>query len=440
MRRFVPLALLAYALLLLGLASLRASFVILAIPLVVYLVTGILRGPEDLNVAASRTLSRHRARAGMPLEVVLRVTNHGGDLEEVRIEDLLPAGVEVIDGHPSVLTALPAGAHVELRYTISANRGVYRFRRTEIVASDLFGVLRRQTTLTPHSTLLILPEVMRLGRLAIRPLRTHGYAGPIPSRRAGAGVEFHGVREYAAGDPLRWINWRMTARHPRALYSNEFEQERVADVGLILDARLRTNLDLGGESLLDPAVSATAALANAFLEEGNRVGLLIYGWYLDWTFPGYGKTQRERILRSLARARAGNSVLFETLDYLPVRNFPVRSQIVVVSPLCADDYEVLARLRARGYQVLVVSPDPIAFELRRTGEPRSLGELGSLQEPDIALAARIARADRALLLARLRRIGIRIVDWDVSEPLESTLRGALGRRHLPERVVRSVVA
>ena len=34
-------------------------------------------------------------------------------------------------------------------------------------------------------------------------------------------------------------------------------------------------------------------------EDRNRVGLLVYGRFLDWTFPGYGKVQRERILLGL---------------------------------------------------------------------------------------------------------------------------------------------
>ena len=59
------------------------------------------------------------------------------------------------------------------------------------------------------------------------------------------------------------------------------------------------------------AVNAAASLADAFLTAGNRVGLLIYGLYINWTNPGYGKRQRENILRqslvpSLLACRAQN--------------------------------------------------------------------------------------------------------------------------------------
>ncbi|HAV75761.1 MAG TPA: DUF58 domain-containing protein, partial [Anaerolineae bacterium] len=98
-------------------------------------------------------------------------------------------------------------------------------------------------------------------------------------------------------------------------------------------------------------------MADALLSQGNRVGLLVYATFLGWTFPGYGKVQRERILHSLAHAKPGSSEVFSDFEYLPTRLFPPESQIVVVSPLTDDDLTPLVQLRAQGYQVLVVSPD-----------------------------------------------------------------------------------
>jgi uncharacterized protein (DUF58 family) len=218
------------------------------------------------------------------------------------------------------------------------------------------------------------------------------------------------------GDPRRWINWRVSARHPRTLFSNEFEQERIADVGLILDARSRSDVRNGTDSLFEHSIRATASLAQAFLGDGNRVGLLIYGQFLDWTFPGYGKVQRERILQSLARATTGDSRIFDTLDYLPTRYFPAQSQLVVVSPLSNSDLSMLRRLRARGYQILVVRPDPVAFELE-----------GLEPEPSVEMAARIVRVERLLLLRKLQQAGIQVVDWQVDKPFDHVIHSSLGR-------------
>ena len=146
-------------------------------------------------------------------------------------------------------------------------------------------------------------------------------------------MNFFGVREYQVGDPLRWINWRVVARHTEFLFTNVFEQERIADVGLILDARQQNDVLSPDGPLFDHAVRATASLAEVFLGAGNRVGLLIYGSGMTRTFPGYGKVQRDRIMRALARAKTGFNYALESLEYLPTRFFPARSQIVMISPL-----------------------------------------------------------------------------------------------------------
>ena len=93
-----------------------------------------------------------------------------------------------------------------------------------------------------------------------------------------------------------------------------------------------------------------------------------------------------------------------------------RSQLVLVSPLCREDLPVLVRLRARGYALLVVSPDPIAFEAAHLDG-----------EPEVALAVRVARLERRLLFSRLRRAGVMVVNWRVDRPLDRVLHAYLGR-------------
>jgi uncharacterized protein (DUF58 family) len=226
----------------------------------------------------------------------------------------------------------------------------------------------------------------------------------IPARVGGRGIEFFGVREYQSGDSPRAINWRVSARHTENLYSNEYQQERVADVGIVLDARVRTNLFPPNHSLFESAVTAAAALSDVFLAQGNRVGLLVYGEYLGWTLPGYGKLQYERIMQALSHAEIGVSSVFAGLEHLSPQMFPAESQIVLVSPLVSDDLGVLIQLRGRGYQVMVISPDPVKFEL---------GILpGSKQ---VETAARVIRMERDLLIRRLERAGIQVVEWDVSD-------------------------
>ncbi len=424
MKRLVLLGGLLYVLLLTGLATLNGPLLALTIPIVVCLAAALVYGLDKPQLKLSRTMSADRVSQDTPVWIQLTVTNVGAALEEVLIEDIVPPPLQVVEGHSRLLTSLPAGATVELEYTVSAQRGNFEFQTTQITTSDHLGLFQRQVMLEASARLLILPEPLKLRRMAIRPRRTRAYAGPVPARQSGSGVEFFGVREYQTGDPLRWINWKLSARHPRSLFTNEFEQERIADVGLILDARRRTDIELRCESLFQYSIRATASLAEVFLNDGNRVGLLIYGEVLNWTFPGYGKLQRERILRALAQASTGESQVFESLDYLPARFFPAQSQLVVVSPLCVDDLPMLVRLRARGYEVLLVSPDPIALEIQMLGA-----------NPTVSLAARIARLERTTLLRKLRRAGIQTVDWQIGQPFDQAIHTSLSRMARGQQVM-----
>jgi uncharacterized protein (DUF58 family) len=321
------------------------------------------------------------------------------------------------------LISLAKGESFSFEYSVSGPRGGFPFDTIHVEAGDDLGIWRLMQDIRTFGQLFVFPMITRIRHVPFRPRRTRVYAGTIPARVGGSGVEFFGVRDYQPGDSPRRINWRVSARHIEHLYSNEFQQERVADVGIVLDGRERSNSYAGGHSIFEHSVLAAGALADAFLTQGNRVGLLVYSHYLQWTLPGYGKLQRERILHALSHAALGASQVFDGLQYVPSRAFPPESQIVLVSPLVEDDYSTLIQLRARGYQVLVVSPDPILFEQRHL-----LRHPAQYSSSDVQLAARVIRMERDLLLKRVRRAGVHVVEWDVAQPFDQLTRRAFGRR------------
>jgi uncharacterized protein (DUF58 family) len=417
MYRSIFLSTLVYGLLLTGLISLRGEFIALAIPFMLYLLYGFWSGPESLDLHIQRRLSNDRATPNSDVVVTLTVTNHGADIEELLLDEKISPRLTVRLGSPRHLLRLAKGSSQAFSYTVAGPRGSYAFESLYAAATDSSGLIRREQFIRSSEKLFIFPEVRRLKRVSIRPRRTRVYAGAIPGRVGGSGTEFFGVREYQFGDSPRTINWHVSARHEENLYSNEYQQERVADVGIVLDARANTNLFHANESIFEYKVSAAAALSDALLSQGNRVGLFVYSGFLGWTLPGYGKIQRERILQTLARAEVGASSVFAGLEHLSPRMFPSESQIVLVSSLVNDDLNVLVQLRGRGYQVMVISPDPVKFEY---------GLLPT--SPRVDLAARVIRMERELLIRRLERAGIHVIEWDVSIPLDQAIGPALMRQ------------
>jgi uncharacterized protein (DUF58 family) len=347
--------------------------------------------------------------------VTVEVTNQGADIEELLLEDGCSRELTIRDGSPQHLLSLKKGQSFSFSYTVNGPRGGYPFERVNVRALDHFGVRPRTQQVRARNELFVFPPLARLKYVTIRTRRTRVYSGTIPARLGGPGVEFFGLREYQPGDPPRWINWRASARHKETLYANEFQQERVADVGIVLDGRERTNWFKDEHSLFEHSVLAAASLADAFLSQGNRVGLLSYGRYLDWTLPAYGKLQRERILRALAHAQIGGSAVFSDLEHIPVRLFPAHSQLVLVSPLDAGDLDILIQLRARGYQVMVISPDPVAFELSYLPK-----------RAETKLAGRIVQMERNLLIKKLQHAGVQVLDWNVEHPFDQVMKRRLG--------------
>ncbi|MDF1515643.1 MAG: DUF58 domain-containing protein [Anaerolineae bacterium] len=413
-RRIFILALLIYGCILGSLWTLDNNLLILSIPLVIYLGAVILYQPGKLDLVIQRHISKDTGKPGDPVVVTVKITNNGSRLDELHISDTLPEGLSIQEGQPQEVISLLTGESHSYQYTITGFRGHYEFDAFTVSATDHFGLFHRHDTRKVNSKLIILPDFERLRVVPIRPSRTRGFAGSIPSRQSGSGTAFFGVREYQQGDSRHLLNWRLSARSIDKLYSNEFEQERIADVGIILDARKRTNVTHGSESIFDYAITASSSLADMLLREGHRVALLIYGRGLERTYPGYGKYQRDIIMRALSHANVGDSMVFDSFDYLPTRFFPAKSQIIIVSPLCEEDSKVLSRIKSRGYNILVISPDPVSYEAVRL-PPSQLLDLGT----------RIALSQRILWIHNLQRMSIPVVDWDTRQSLDNALQAAI---------------
>lgn len=421
MSRAVLLGALILLLILAGLAGVRGALLALAMPLLIYLFYGLWLAPERIDLDVRREMSAERVAPQAPVKISVTVINQGSALEELALEDVLAPELQVVEGSNRHFISLGRFQTFGFEYTVRGPRGGFPFENIHAEGGDALGLLRTTKDIRVLGQLFVLPGIRRVRSVPIHPRRTRVYAGNIPARTGGAGVEFFGVRNYEPGDSPRQINWRISARQVDQLYSNEFQQERVADVGIVLDGRERSNLFAGGKTLFEHSVLAAGALADAFLSQGNRVGLLIYSRYLQWTFPGYGKLQRERILHALSGAATGASQIFDGLQYLPTRVFPPESQIVLVSPLVEDDYSTLIQLRARGYQVMVVVPDPVAFERSQLVAPGS-----KFPGADVELASRVVRMERDILLARMQRAGLQIVEWNVAQPFDQAIRRAAG--------------
>ena len=416
MTKALILLLIVFSLLLTALVTYNADLIWMALLCFVYLGTGLLQSPSarEIRLSATRSVEKDMTNALATIEVSVVITNQGTAFVRLFLSEPLQSGMSIKNGQNKQSAILQAGENAVFKYTFQSERGSFAWETIRAKISDPFGLIETELDLPAEAKIQVRPEFNKIRPFPLRPQRTLHSAGSIPARLGGSGTDFWGVREYHPGDPLRRLDWRLTARHPHKFFTKEFEQEEIADIGLILDARQKTNLRIGEDSLFEHAARATASLAEVFLRQGNRVSLLVYQRHTTSVFPGYGKLQLNRVLHALARITPESDDSLNSLQFLPIQMFSSHSLIVIISPLMSGDWKLFRRLRAYGYQVLLISPDPLDYA--RHILPIDL---------DSRLATRLTRLERQIEINQITQLWIPVIDWQVSQPLAPLVRNAL---------------
>ena len=91
----------------------------------------------------------------------------------------------------------------------------------------------------------------------------------------GRGIDFEEFRPYQAGDDIRLIDWRVTARTSRP-FTKVFREERERPVIIAVDQS--RNMYFGSQVAFKFVIAAQAAAVFCWLaiDNGDRVGGLVY--------------------------------------------------------------------------------------------------------------------------------------------------------------------
>jgi uncharacterized protein (DUF58 family) len=121
-------------------------------------------------------------------------------------------------------------------------------------------------------------EILRKVRqIEIRTSRmvTSVFGGEYHSVFKGQGMEFQEVREYAAGDDIRAVDWNVTARSGE-LFVKKFTEERELTVMLLVDISGSQFFGSAPRFKKDLAAEVAAVLAFAAIRNNDRVGLVLF--------------------------------------------------------------------------------------------------------------------------------------------------------------------
>jgi uncharacterized protein (DUF58 family) len=181
-------------------------------------------------------------------------------------------------------------------------------------------------------------------------------AGLHRSRRFGQSIEFLQHREYAPGDDLRHVDWKVWAKQDR-YYVKQYEEDTNLRCTLLVDVSGSMRYGTGSMAKFDYAATIAASLAYLLLRQQDAVGCATFDTAIRTRVP---QRARRNHLNSIVRALADQAPR-DTTDLAPIlrdaaESYPRRGLMVLVSDLLADPADTLRGLkllRGRGHDVLV---------------------------------------------------------------------------------------
>ena len=162
--------------------------------------------------------------------------------------------------------------------------------------------------------------------------------GPHQSRFRGRGIEFDEVRVYQAGDDVRNIDWRVTARSGRP-HTKLFHEERERPVLLLVDQGLP--MFFGSKNCFKSVMAAhvAALLAWAAFQQNDRVGGMVF-------------SGAERV--EIRPKRSAKTVL-QLLRDIDIFNRRLNRQVPPAGVGLCEALEELRRITRPGSNIFVIS-------------------------------------------------------------------------------------
>lgn len=149
-------------------------------------------------------------------------------------------------------------------------------------------------------------------------ITTHLFTGEYHTAFKGKGMRFREVREYAAGDDVRFIDWNVSARfgHP---FTKVFEEERELNVMLLVDTSASNLFGTVMRRKKDLIDELCAVLAFSAINNNDKVGAIFCSDKVErYIAPGKGRQHALLIVRQLlaGQSNGAKTNLAEAMKHL----------------------------------------------------------------------------------------------------------------------------
>ena len=280
-----------------------------------------------------------------------------------------------------------------------------------------------------------LGDLELIAREVVEGLRAGSHRSPLK----GFSTEFAHHRQYAPGDAIRDLDWRVYGRTER-YYTKLYEAETNFDCHLLMDASSSMTYGSGKVSKLEYSKYLAAALSYLILNQRDSVGLSVFDSEMRAHLPPRSAMsiilQIEKILKEITPTPK-TSIAKQLNDIaLQIKR---RSFVILISDLFSDVGDImrgLQRLRYGGHNVIVfhtLDPHELKFPFKGTWQFDGLeGEEELITQPE-----RIREDYLTNLNAYLEELqsgcigsGVDYTLVETSRPLDSLLSEFLETRSL----------
>lgn len=271
------------------------------------------------------------------------------------------------------------------------------------------GLVWKQLRVAPARAVAVTPNIQAVKETALRLFSRDALFGLKTQLETGEGADFHALRDMVGAMDTRVIDWKQSARHGKLL-GKEFRTERNHPIVMAIDTGRQMCEPRGGVPGVDLALNAALLLAYVCLKLGDRVGM--YGFDdKPRLFTGLQDGPRgfDRLRRLSASLDYSTEETNYTLGLTQLGGVIKRRSLIVVFTDFVDTttaermIETLTRL-ARRHRVLFVAPRDEDLEAIQRRRPVTADDVTR------AVTAAALLRDRELVIARLRRLGIQILD------------------------------
>ncbi|WP_341228565.1 DUF58 domain-containing protein [uncultured Arcticibacterium sp.] len=208
--------------------------------------------------------------------VILRYRNLSSQKLLLEAYEDLPVQLQKLDWQKDLV--IEAGSSLEFTYHISPKqRGNYQWGNHYLIARlSTFGLVSRKLTFDVEQSISSYPSFLQLKKLPLFAMVNHyNEANGTYIRKIGQSLEFEQIKNYVAGDDVRHINWKASAKQG-SLMLNQYQEEKSQDIYCVLDLGRNMKSSFNEQQLLDYAINGGIGLSKAILDIKDRAGIITF--------------------------------------------------------------------------------------------------------------------------------------------------------------------